>query len=178
MRGERVAAGLIVRYAGRRSADELLRSLVDETRAVAGPAGDRRPAHRQRRPRPAGLACASAAPGRRGRPGSSAGSIGRLAAPSVGNKRPAAGPAPGPGDDGRRPGAARLEARSRRDRQEGQPAPRRPSSGRMSDVSITDALNQIWNSILEITTLFVIPDWGALIGLLPILILLGVVGPL
>jgi hypothetical protein len=45
-------------------------------------------------------------------------------------------------------------------------------------VSITDTLNAIWNQILEITTLFVIPDWGALIGLMPILIFLGVVGPL
>jgi hypothetical protein len=45
-------------------------------------------------------------------------------------------------------------------------------------VSIVDALNEIWNKILEITSLFVIPDWGALIGLLPIFIFLGVVGPL
>jgi hypothetical protein len=45
-------------------------------------------------------------------------------------------------------------------------------------VSITDALDELWNKILEITALFVIPDWGALIGLLPILIFLGVVGPL
>jgi hypothetical protein len=45
-------------------------------------------------------------------------------------------------------------------------------------VSIADTLEQIWNGILEITTMFVIPDWGALIGLLPILIFLGVVGPL
>jgi len=45
-------------------------------------------------------------------------------------------------------------------------------------VSITDALNDIWNTILDITSLFVLPDWGAVIGLLPILIFLGVVGPL
>jgi len=45
-------------------------------------------------------------------------------------------------------------------------------------VTITETLDQIWNGILEITSLFVIPDWGALIGLLPILIFLGVVGPL
>jgi len=38
MRGERVAAGLIVRHSGRRTADEVLLSLVDETRAVAGAA--------------------------------------------------------------------------------------------------------------------------------------------
>jgi hypothetical protein len=45
-------------------------------------------------------------------------------------------------------------------------------------VSLIDALNQIWNTILEITSMFVIPDWGALIGLMPIFIFLGVVGPL
>ena len=45
-------------------------------------------------------------------------------------------------------------------------------------MSITDTLEQIWSGILEITSLFVIPDWGALIGLMPILIFLGVVGPL
>jgi hypothetical protein len=45
-------------------------------------------------------------------------------------------------------------------------------------VSITDTLEQIWSGLLEITSLFVIPDWGALIGLMPILIFLGVVGPL
>lgn len=38
MRGERVASGLIVRHAGRRTADEVLLSLVDETRATAGAA--------------------------------------------------------------------------------------------------------------------------------------------
>jgi hypothetical protein len=45
-------------------------------------------------------------------------------------------------------------------------------------VSIADTLNEIWNQILQITSLFVIPDWGALIGLLPMFIFLGVVGPL
>ena len=98
MRGERVAAGLIVRHAGRRSADELLRSLVDETRATAGPqatAGllivsddhDLRTSLRERGARTAGSAWLL---GRLAR--------GRLASPSVGNKRPARGAgAPGPG---------------------------------------------------------------------------------
>lgn len=45
-------------------------------------------------------------------------------------------------------------------------------------MSITETLEAIWNQILEITSLFVIPDWGALIQLLPIFIFLGVVGPL
>ena len=45
-------------------------------------------------------------------------------------------------------------------------------------MTIVDSLNQIWNTILETMALFVIPDWNAIIGLLPILIFLGVVGPL
>jgi hypothetical protein len=45
-------------------------------------------------------------------------------------------------------------------------------------VSIADALNDLWNTILGITSQFVIPDWNAVIGLLPILIFLGVIGPL
>jgi len=43
---------------------------------------------------------------------------------------------------------------------------------------LIDALENIWNQILDTTSLFVIPDWGSVIGLLPILIFLGVVGPL
>jgi hypothetical protein len=46
-------------------------------------------------------------------------------------------------------------------------------------VSITETLEQIWNTILEVTALFVLPDWGSLFGImLPYLVLLGVVGPL
>lgn len=36
LRGQRIASGLIVRYSGRRTADDLLRSLIDEARTVAG----------------------------------------------------------------------------------------------------------------------------------------------
>jgi hypothetical protein len=43
---------------------------------------------------------------------------------------------------------------------------------------LIDALEDLWNTILDVTALFVIPDWGSVIGLLPILIFLGVVGPL
>ena len=39
-------------------------------------------------------------------------------------------------------------------------------------------LDQVWTTILDFTSIFVMPDWGAIIGLLPILIFLGVVGPL
>ena len=45
-------------------------------------------------------------------------------------------------------------------------------------MTIVDALNDLWNTILETMALFVIPDWNAIIGLLPLLVFLGVVGPL
>ena len=45
-------------------------------------------------------------------------------------------------------------------------------------MTLADTLNQIWNTILEITSMFVIPDWTSVIGLLPLLIFLGIVGPL
>ncbi|MBA3877037.1 MAG: hypothetical protein C0498_08900 [Anaerolinea sp.] len=41
-----------------------------------------------------------------------------------------------------------------------------------------DALQQLWQGILEALTSIVIPDWGALVGLIPILLLIGVVGPI
>ncbi|HEY7590783.1 MAG TPA: zinc ribbon domain-containing protein [Candidatus Limnocylindrales bacterium] len=45
-------------------------------------------------------------------------------------------------------------------------------------MNIPDAIHGIWQSFLDFLEMFVIPDWGALIGLLPILLLLGVIGPL
>ncbi|MEO7663950.1 MAG: hypothetical protein ABIV26_02415 [Candidatus Limnocylindrales bacterium] len=41
-----------------------------------------------------------------------------------------------------------------------------------------DAVHQLIQKILDVTTVFVIPDWGQLIGLLPVFLLLGVVAPL
>ena len=43
---------------------------------------------------------------------------------------------------------------------------------------IIETLNQWWTSLLNFSATFVTPDWGQLIGLLPILLLIGVVGPL
>ncbi len=43
---------------------------------------------------------------------------------------------------------------------------------------ITDTLNQIWTNILLFSAQFVTPDWGRLIGLIPVILLLFVVGPL
>lgn len=144
LRGERVASGLIVRYSGRRTADELLISLIDETRATAGPAATSallvvsddhalRAALRARGARTAG----------------SAWLIGRLdkrtlSAPSVGNKRPAttgrsAKSSTGGGSTGGSSGGAIDEADERTPWKPGRGAttkrgnPRRghPPSGRM-----------------------------------------------
>ncbi len=43
---------------------------------------------------------------------------------------------------------------------------------------IIDQLNQIWSSILAFSAQFVTPDWGALVGLIPIILVLAVVGPI
>jgi hypothetical protein len=45
-------------------------------------------------------------------------------------------------------------------------------------VNIVDQLGQIWNQILAFLAPLVIPDWGALVGLLPIFLVIGVLGPL
>lgn len=45
-------------------------------------------------------------------------------------------------------------------------------------MNVVDALNGLWNTILGITEMFVIPNWNDVIGLMPLLIFLGVVGPL
>jgi hypothetical protein len=44
-------------------------------------------------------------------------------------------------------------------------------------VSIIDSLNQAWTSLLDFIGQVIIPDWGAMIGLFPVLLLLGVIGP-
>ena len=44
-------------------------------------------------------------------------------------------------------------------------------------MNLIDTLNQIWTQILEVTSIFVMPDWGFLIGLLPVLIVIGLIGP-
>ncbi len=90
MRGERVASGLIVRHSGRRTADEVLLSLVDETRAVAGAAAtgallvvsDDHALRASLRAKGARTAGSAWLLGRLERP--------KLSAPSVGNRRPAA----------------------------------------------------------------------------------------
>lgn len=43
---------------------------------------------------------------------------------------------------------------------------------------ITETIARLWNSLVEASAVVVTPEWGQLIGLLPILLLVGVVGPL
>jgi len=43
---------------------------------------------------------------------------------------------------------------------------------------IIDQLNQIWTNILLFTAKFVTPDWGALVGLIPIILVIAAVGPI
>lgn len=44
-------------------------------------------------------------------------------------------------------------------------------------MNLVEVLEGIWNQILEIMTLFILPDWGGLIALMPVLIVLGLVAP-
>ena len=44
-------------------------------------------------------------------------------------------------------------------------------------MNLVDVLNGVWTQIIEILSLFVLPDWGGLIALLPILVVLGLVAP-
>jgi hypothetical protein len=43
---------------------------------------------------------------------------------------------------------------------------------------VIDALDRLWNQLLKLAEQFVIPDWGSLVGLLPVFVFIGVVGPL
>jgi hypothetical protein len=43
---------------------------------------------------------------------------------------------------------------------------------------VIEALQSLWHQLLEFASQFIIPDWGALIGLLPVLLFIGLVGPL
>jgi hypothetical protein len=45
-------------------------------------------------------------------------------------------------------------------------------------VTIADHLSQVWSQLLQFIDKLVSPDWGALINLLPLFLVLGVLGPL
>ena len=43
---------------------------------------------------------------------------------------------------------------------------------------ISDQLNQIWTGIIAFSAKFISPDWGALIGLIPVILVILAVGPI
>lgn len=43
---------------------------------------------------------------------------------------------------------------------------------------IVQQLGNLWTQLLDVTSKLVIPDWGSLVGLLPIFLVIGVLGPL
>ena len=43
---------------------------------------------------------------------------------------------------------------------------------------ISDTISRIWSGVLQFSAGFITPDWGALIKLLPIFLVIGVVGPI
>ncbi len=45
-------------------------------------------------------------------------------------------------------------------------------------MTVIDTLNQAWTGLLDLLSKIIIPDWGSLILLLPLLLLVGVIGPL
>jgi ribosomal protein S27AE len=45
-------------------------------------------------------------------------------------------------------------------------------------VTISDQIAKMWSDFLAWLSTIVIPDWSAVIGLLPLLLLIGVIGPL
>ena len=45
-------------------------------------------------------------------------------------------------------------------------------------MSVSDHLSQVWTQVLQFIDKLVSPDWGALVNLLPLFLVLGVIGPL
>jgi hypothetical protein len=130
LRGERIASGVTVRYSGGRSADDLLRSLVDEVRGKPGGAAasgrilvvtDDHALRASLHERGARTAGTSWFLGRLERS--------TLAAPSVGNRKPPKpASAPRAADDEDRPGWSPGRGATTK---KGNPRRGRPSSGRM-----------------------------------------------
>jgi hypothetical protein len=130
LRGERIASGLIVRHAGRRSADDVLLGLVDQAREAAGASGasgllvvtDDHALRVALQPKGARTAGTGWLLARLDRP--------RLASPSLGNRRPPTIPGAARDDDrddDRPPSKPGRRATVKR----GNPRRGRPSSGSM-----------------------------------------------
>jgi hypothetical protein len=131
MRGERAAAGMTVRYGGRRSADELLRSLIDEARGMVGHVGIAawlvvsddhalRASLRERGARTAGTAWLIGRLERR-----------TLASPSVGNRRAPRPAGPPPHVDGRDDDRVGWKGGRGATTKRGNPKRGRPTSGQV-----------------------------------------------
>ena len=45
-------------------------------------------------------------------------------------------------------------------------------------MTVLDQISQLWSDFLGFVSKLVIPDWSAVIGLLPLLLLIGLIGPL
>ena len=45
-------------------------------------------------------------------------------------------------------------------------------------MNLIDHVDQLWSGLLDLVNKLVSPDWGALIGLLPLFVFVGVIGPL
>ncbi|HEX2756328.1 MAG TPA: hypothetical protein VHM48_12740, partial [Candidatus Limnocylindrales bacterium] len=45
-------------------------------------------------------------------------------------------------------------------------------------MTVLDQISNLWSDLLGFISKLVIPDWAGLIALLPVLILIGIVGPL
>jgi hypothetical protein len=43
---------------------------------------------------------------------------------------------------------------------------------------MVEALEQLWTGLLDLMSRIVIPDWGAIIALLPVFLVIGVLGPI
>jgi hypothetical protein len=44
-------------------------------------------------------------------------------------------------------------------------------------VNLVEFLNQIWTQILDVMAIFVTPDWGFLISMLPVIVVFGLLAP-
>ena len=45
-------------------------------------------------------------------------------------------------------------------------------------MNVVDALQRFWQTILDVTSKIVIPDWTSLVNLIPIFLVLGLIGPI
>ncbi len=44
-------------------------------------------------------------------------------------------------------------------------------------MNLVEVLEGAWNQILEVMSVFILPDWGGVIALLPVLVVIGLVAP-